>query len=96
MCLASLLKTREKMMGIGQMITMPLFFGSNAIYPITLMPPWLQSVSKLNPLTYVVDALRALLLTGDYSNIPDDIAFLSVITFVLVILASISISRLLE
>jgi len=96
MCLASMLKTREKMMGIGQMITMPLFFGSNAIYPITLMPPWLQSLSKLNPLTYVVDALRALLLTGDYSNIPEDIAFLSVITLILVVLASISISRLLE
>lgn len=96
MCLASFFKTREKMMGIGQMITMPLFFGSNAIYPIELMPPWLQSISKLNPLTYVVDALRSLLLTGDYSNIPYDIAFLSVITFFLIILASMSVSRLLD
>lgn len=96
MCLASMLKNREKMMGVGQMITMPLFFGSNAIYPVDLMPQWLQSISRLNPLTYVVDALRALLLTGNYSNIPEDIAFLSVITFILVIIASISISRLLE
>jgi ABC-2 type transport system permease protein len=32
------------MMGIGQAITMPLFFASNAIYPISLMPRWLKAV----------------------------------------------------
>ena len=35
MTLASFLKTRDRMMGIGQVITMPLFFASNAIYPIS-------------------------------------------------------------
>ena len=29
-------------MGMGQLMTMPLFFASNAIYPISLMPQWLQ------------------------------------------------------
>jgi len=37
---------------------MPLFFASNAIYPTDIMPGWLKTVSHLNPLTYVVDALR--------------------------------------
>jgi ABC-2 type transport system permease protein len=49
---------------------MPLFFASNAIYPITIMPAWLQVVSRLNPLTYMVDALRQLMLVepaGSYS-----------------------------
>jgi ABC-2 type transport system permease protein len=62
--IACLVKTRERFMGIGQVLTMPLFFASNAIYPISLMPGWLQAVSRVNPLTYEVDALRALMLSG--------------------------------
>jgi len=59
---ACLVKTRERFMGVGQVLTMPLFFASNAIYPISMMPGWLQAISRLNPLTYQVDALRHLLL----------------------------------
>ena len=58
---ACLVKTRERFMGVGQVLTMPLFFASNAIYPTSMMPGWLQVVSHLNPLTYQVDGLRALL-----------------------------------
>ena len=61
---ACLVKTRERFMGVGQVLTMPLFFASNAIYPISMMPGWLQTISRLNPLTYQVDALRQLLLPG--------------------------------
>jgi ABC-2 type transport system permease protein len=62
--IACIVRTRERFMGIGQVLTMPIFFASNAIYPIDLMPHWLQIVSRLNPLTYEVDALRALMLRG--------------------------------
>ncbi len=62
--IACLVKTRERFMGIGQVLTMPLFFASNAIYPIALMPNWLKVVSQLNPLTYEVDALRDLMVVG--------------------------------
>lgn len=96
MCLASFFKTRDRIMGIGQMITMPLFFASNAIYPISMMPPWLQFVSKINPLTYVVDALRTMLLTGNYTNLPTDIAMLLFSTLMLVSFASTLVKRLLE
>ena len=44
------------------MITMPLFFASNALYPVAAMPEWLQVLSRVNPLTYEVNALRGLLL----------------------------------
>lgn len=60
-------KTRERFMGVGQVITMPLFFASNAIYPIEVMPEWLQTISRFNPLTYMVDALRSLMLVGSPS-----------------------------
>ena len=65
--IACLVKTRERFMGIGQVLTMPLFFASNAIYPISIMPVWLQVISRINPLTYEVDALRALMLAGGRS-----------------------------
>ena len=64
MLIAILVKTRERFMGMGQVITMPLFFASNAIYPIAIMPGWLQVVARVNPLTYVVDLLRGYLLYG--------------------------------
>ncbi len=60
--IACLVKTRERFMGIGQLLTMPLFFASNAIYPVSIMPGWLQVVARLNPLSYQVDLLRALML----------------------------------
>ena len=65
---ACLVRTRERFMGIGQMLTMPIFFASNAIYPLSLMPAWLSAVSRVNPLTYEVDALRALLLAKSASD----------------------------
>ncbi|MCX4767591.1 ABC transporter permease [Streptomyces sp. NBC_01275] len=62
MTIAGIVLSRDRLMGIGQAITMPLFFGSNALYPVAIMPGWLQTVSKVNPLSYEVDALRGLLL----------------------------------
>jgi ABC-2 type transport system permease protein len=66
--IACLVKTRERFMGIGQFITMPLFFASNAIYPVSLMPGWLRVFARANPLTYQVDLLRTLMLGGGVSS----------------------------
>ncbi len=66
--IACLVKTRERFMGVGQLLTMPLFFASNAIYPVAIMPRWLQIIAHGNPLTYEVDALRTLMLTGSASS----------------------------
>jgi ABC-2 type transport system permease protein len=84
--IACLVKSRERFMGIGQVLTMPLFFASNAIYPIGIMPGWLQVVSHGNPLTYEVDALRAMMLAGGVSQygIGLDLAILVAATSVLV------------
>jgi len=86
--IACVVKTRERFMGIGQVLTMPLFFASNAIYPISLMPDWLKVVSHLNPLTYEVDALRALMLAGGTSviGLAPDLGVLLLATTVLVII----------
>lgn len=73
---ASIVKKRERFMGIGQAITMPLFFASNALYPIHYMPMWLQVISKINPLTYQVDAIRVFMIEGEYSRFGLDFDFL--------------------
>lgn len=83
---AILVKTRERFMGIGQFMTMPLFFASNAIYPIEIMPSWLQTLSRFNPLTYVVDALRTFMLQGGQSQfgLATDFGVLILVSAVLV------------
>lgn len=88
MIIAAIVKTRERFMGIGQLITLPLFFASNAIYPIEIMPSWLQVVAYLNPLSYVVSGLRAVLITGDLSHVAFDIGVLTFATFFISLLAS--------
>ena len=87
---ACVVKTRERFMGIGQVLTMPLFFASNAIYPISMMPPWLAAVARVNPLTYLVDALRTLLVVGAVSavGVPVDFVVMAVIFTLLVVLAA--------
>jgi ABC-2 type transport system permease protein len=93
---ASFLRKRERFMGVIQLITMPLFFASNALYPIELLPTALQYVTLINPLYYVVDSLRALLITNDLGSVPLHIGVLLLIT-VLFILAGIwGLKRLME
>ncbi len=88
--IACLVKTRERFMGIGQLLTMPLFFASNAIYPISLMPDWLRVISRINPLSYLVDALRTLMLQNGTSSfgLQTDFAVLVGTTVVLILIGA--------
>jgi ABC-2 type transport system permease protein len=93
MTIAGLVLKRDRLMGIGQMITMPLFFASNALYPIAIMPAWLRVLSRINPLTYEVNALRGLLI-GTPANLPLDFGVLLVAVVAGVVTASSLIGRL--
>jgi ABC-2 type transport system permease protein len=62
MLLAAAVKERERFMGIGQLVMMPLFFASSALYPLAVMPAWLHAVARVNPLTYEVQGLRQMLV----------------------------------
>lgn len=70
MILASIVKTPERFLGIGQLLTMPLFFASSAIYPLSVMPDWLRPIALANPLTYLVDARRTLMLPNEVGLYP--------------------------
>ncbi|MEV5529880.1 ABC transporter permease [Streptomyces prunicolor] len=93
MTIAGIVLSRDRLMGFGQAITMPLFFGSNALYPVAIMPGWLQAVSKVNPLSYEVDALRGLLL-GTPSHLGTDFAVLLVAAALGIAAASSLLGRL--
>ena len=67
---------------------MPLFFASNAIYPLSMMPNWLQIVAQFNPLTYTVDALRGLMIVGGTSTYGFGFDFL-VLTVTMIVLVMI-------
>src|SRR3989441_3869442 len=88
--IACLVKSRERFMGIGQVLTMPLFFASNAIYPVAIMPGWLQVIAHSNPLSYEVDALRTLMLANGAitTSLITDFAVMLVTTTVLVLLGA--------
>jgi ABC-2 type transport system permease protein len=91
MTVAGAVLKRDRLMGIGQMITMPLFFASNALYPVSIMPGWLRVLSKVNPLSYEVDALRGLLI-GSRAHLGEDFLVL-VVAVVVGVTASASLIR---
>jgi ABC-2 type transport system permease protein len=87
MTIAAFVKTRERFMGIGQLVMMPLFFASSALYPLAIMPAWLHTVARVNPLTYEVQGLRQMLVgVGGGGELWLD--FLVVIGFLLAMIAA--------
>lgn len=52
----------QTQMAVINLLNLPLLFASNAMLPITIMPSWLQTVVKFNPVSYANDATRQLLL----------------------------------
>jgi ABC-2 type transport system permease protein len=64
--IASLMGSLESFGAVQSFINLPLFFLSGALFPLTGpgIPEWLQFATKVNPLTYGVDALRTIILGG--------------------------------
>ena len=55
---AARIRTIQSFMGLSQMMLMPMFFLSGALYPLANLPSWLVVLTRINPLTYGVDPLR--------------------------------------
>ena len=91
--IAGLVLSRDRLMGIGQAITMPLFFASNALYPVGIMPGWLKVINKVNPLGYEVDALRGLLI-GTPADLVVDLVVLVCAGAAMISVASALLGRL--
>jgi ABC-2 type transport system permease protein len=52
------IKQMQSFMGVMQMIVMPMFFISGALFPVAGLPGWLAVLNRIDPLTYAVDPMR--------------------------------------
>jgi len=69
----------ETPMAVMNLITLPLMFASNAFFPTKFMPDWLQTVAKVNPMTYTTDAVRQLLIfSTDWGQVGFDFLYVGV------------------
>jgi ABC-2 type transport system permease protein len=57
------IKQMQSFMGVMQMIVMPMFFLSGALYPVAHLPTWLAALNRIDPLTYAVSPMRSLVFS---------------------------------
>jgi ABC-2 type transport system permease protein len=77
----------ETPMAVMNLINLPLMFASNAFFPISFMPDWLQAVANVNPLSYTTDAVRQLLIFNtDYAKLAFDFAYVGIFALVLTVI----------
>jgi ABC-2 type transport system permease protein len=88
--IASMVEDFQGFQGINNLLVMPLFFLSSALYPLNNVPTFLRIVSTLNPVTYMVDALRALLSNQTHFGLTKD---LIVMTLTFVVTLSFAVNR---
>jgi ABC-2 type transport system permease protein len=74
--LASVYENYESFSVIMNFIVMPMFFLSGAMYPVKLMPVTLQMFTKINPLTFGIDALKHLIFPFATGRMGADFPFL--------------------
>jgi ABC-2 type transport system permease protein len=58
------IKQMQSFMGVMQMIVMPMFFISGALFPVANLPGWLAVLNRIDPLTYAVDPMRRLVFNN--------------------------------
>jgi ABC-2 type transport system permease protein len=54
------IKQMQSFMGVMQMVVMPMFFLSGALFPVQGLPGWLAVLNRIDPMTYAVDPMRRL------------------------------------
>lgn len=80
--IASMVEDFQGFQGINNFLVLPLFFLSSALYPLTNIPTALKVITLLNPVTYMVDALRGLLANQSHFSLGIDLTVIA-LTFML-------------
>ncbi len=60
---AARMSQMQSFMALTQMVILPMFFISGALFPVADLPPWLSVLNRLDPLTYAVDPMRRLIFS---------------------------------
>ncbi|HMK45363.1 MAG TPA: ABC transporter permease [Methanocella sp.] len=93
--LASLMTSLESFGTIATFVNMPMFFLSGALFPVSVLPLWLKWAFYLNPLTYGVDALRTVIMSGWQPLLPlqYDILIICIFDLAVIVVGTYAFSR---
>lgn len=92
--IASILEDFQGFQLIMNFLVMPLFFMSGALFPLDNLPTFVAFITRIDPLTYGVDALRAALLGASHFPLGLDFSILVVVTIVFLIGGSYLFSKI--
>ena len=92
--IASQLDDMQGFQLIMNFLVMPLFFLSGALFPLQGTVGILTTIAKFDPLSYGIDALRALLINSSFYGLPTDITVLSVVTIICLLAGSYLFSKI--
>jgi ABC-2 type transport system permease protein len=76
--IASMVDDFQGFQGINNLIVLPLFFLSSALYPLEHVPEFLRIISTLNPVSYMVDSLRFLLVNQTHFGFGKDLVVIAI------------------
>jgi ABC-2 type transport system permease protein len=92
--IASTLQDFQGFQLIMNFLVMPLFFLSGALFPLNDLPEFMKIITRLNPLTYGVDALRATLLGASTFSLSLDLTILGALTAIILVIGSYLFSKI--
>lgn len=83
--IASMVDDFQGFQGINNLIILPMFFLSSALYPLDDVPTFLAVISTLNPVSYMVDAMRFLLSNETHFGLQRDLVVITITFFISII-----------
>jgi ABC-2 type transport system permease protein len=96
---AATMRSMQGFQMLMNLLIMPLYFLSGAMFPIASAPTWMRVLMTVDPLTYGVDALRNVVFTGTelppeaqaliWGSLPLDVAIMAGVAFLFAAVASL-------
>jgi ABC-2 type transport system permease protein len=92
--MGSQMESPEGFQLISTFVIMPMFFLSGALFPIDNLPSWLAPVVLLDPVTYSVDGLRAVMLGTSHFSFMTDLAAISAFSLVMIFIGTYAFKKM--
>jgi ABC-2 type transport system permease protein len=90
MAIGASVRNMEAMFPVLNLLTLPLLFMSSAMFPTNMMPDWMLSLTRVNPVTYAVDPMRALFINdwAKFFSLAPDLIVVAVFSLSMIALAT--------
>ncbi|MDD3041766.1 MAG: ABC transporter permease [Victivallales bacterium] len=87
------LNDHDSYASVNSMVSMPLFFASSALMPYEVMPAWLRTLARFNPVSYAIDSIRLLFEVGTPTIPVQGILGLAVAAFIMLLIGTYQFRR---